>query len=134
MIVSNLAEETREGFQQNKARCSTHVQGDIEVALVQNYYGPNRTDITCEVALVFLVRRRGQFTPGVGPDPPRGAVFLRTVSERFWVLIRISKGFFCSKVHQARALGNCWGYWGIILQVVSIRISSLSTSPSMVDY
>lgn len=59
-ILLTLAEETSESFKQNKTLCSTHVQGDVELTFIQNYYDPNRKDATYEVTLIFLIRCQGQ--------------------------------------------------------------------------
>ena len=64
-ILLTMAEETSDSFQQDKTLCSTHVQGDVEVTFVQNYYDPDPRDTTYEVTLLFLVRRHGQLAIGV---------------------------------------------------------------------
>ena len=61
-VLLTLAEETLENFQQSKTLCSDHVQGDVEVTFIQNYYDPDRQDTSYEVTLIFLVRRNGQLT------------------------------------------------------------------------
>ena len=61
-IMLTLAEETSESFQEKKTLCSNHIQGNVEVTFIQNYYDPDRQDTTYEVTLIFLIRRNGQLT------------------------------------------------------------------------
>jgi SAM-dependent methyltransferase len=59
-ILLTIAEETAERFQQNKTLCSTHVQGDNEIAFIQNYYDPDPADTTYEANFIYLIRHSGK--------------------------------------------------------------------------
>ena len=55
-----LVEETPDSFQQNRTRCSTHAQGDIEITFIEHYYDPDPADTTYEATFVYLIRREGR--------------------------------------------------------------------------
>ena len=59
-ILLTIAEETVERFQQNRTLCSTHVQGENEIAFIQNYYDPDTTDTTYEANFIYLIRYSGK--------------------------------------------------------------------------
>ncbi len=61
-VFCTYAEATLERFQQNKTKCSTCAQGDVEITFIENLYDPDPTDTTYEMTFVYLIRRGGQLT------------------------------------------------------------------------
>ena len=59
-VLLTLVEATPDGFEQNWTQCSTHTDGDIEIAFVENVYDPDPGDTTYEATFVYLVRRGGR--------------------------------------------------------------------------
>ncbi|MHB1133124.1 MAG: class I SAM-dependent methyltransferase [Chloroflexota bacterium] len=59
-VAVAFVEVTRESFAQHRTTCSTRTRADLEVTQVENFYDPDPGDTTCEVTLVYLVRRAGQ--------------------------------------------------------------------------
>lgn len=59
-VFITFAEITTENFQQNKLYCTKHKSNDIEIVYIENYFDPDPTDITFEITLVYLIRRRGE--------------------------------------------------------------------------
>lgn len=58
-VLLTYVEEIPERFQQNRTRCATHAQGDIEITFIENCYDPDPTDTTYETTFVYLIRRGG---------------------------------------------------------------------------
>lgn len=59
-VFCTYAEETLERFVQNDTYTSTHRSGEVEVALVENYYDPDPQDSVFEMTFLFLIRQHGQ--------------------------------------------------------------------------
>jgi SAM-dependent methyltransferase len=59
-VFCTYAEETLERFVQNDIYTSTHRAGEVEVALVENYYDPDPQDSVFEMTFLFLIRQQGQ--------------------------------------------------------------------------
>lgn len=58
-VFLTSAQDTAERFQQNWARASTHVKGDLQITFVENDYDPDPGDTTYEYTAVYLIRRGG---------------------------------------------------------------------------
>jgi len=59
-VFCTYAEETRERFVQNDTYTSTHRSGEVEVALVENFYDADPGDSLFEMTFVFLIRQQGR--------------------------------------------------------------------------
>jgi SAM-dependent methyltransferase len=79
-VFCTYAEETSENFVQNGTYTSTHKQGDIEVALVENYYDPDPQDTIFEMTFVYLIRRAGVLS--IETDSHRVGIFPQATWER----------------------------------------------------
>ena len=53
-------EYSPERFEQNGIDHSVHIQGDVEITLIENAYDPNPGDTTFEATLIYLIRRGGR--------------------------------------------------------------------------
>jgi len=61
-VMLTCVESTKETFQQNQTIHSTHKNGDVEIALIENDYDPNSDDNWYEANYVYLIRRSGELT------------------------------------------------------------------------
>lgn len=61
-VFCTYAEETQEKFKQNGMYTTTHQAGDLEVALVENYYDADSQDTRYESTFLFLIRQQGKLT------------------------------------------------------------------------
>ena len=66
-VFLTIAELTQESFQQNLTFSTTHGAGDIEVAFIENHFDPDPGDTTCEVTLLYLIRRSGRLDIEIDP-------------------------------------------------------------------
>lgn len=57
-VLLTFAETTQERFQQHHTECTTHVQENVEITYIENYYDPDPADTTYEVTFVYLIRRQ----------------------------------------------------------------------------
>jgi SAM-dependent methyltransferase len=104
-VFCTYAEETPDCFEQNGTYSSTHVQGDVEVALVENYYDPDQTDTTYEMTLLYLIRRSGRLT--VETDCHRLGIF----PVETWLRLLRQAGFQVQRLHFKD--GDCPMFVGI---------------------
>jgi len=72
-VFCTYAEVTRERFQQNETKCSSHAQGDVEITFIEHSYDPDPTDTTYEMAFVYLIRRCGELQ--IETDRHSGGIF-----------------------------------------------------------
>ena len=56
-VFLTFAEDTREGFSQNRTRHSMNTVGDVSVTLIWNEFDPDPEDSTYECTMVYLIRR-----------------------------------------------------------------------------
>ena len=59
-VFATYAEETPDRFVQHGTFTTTHVQGDLSVTLIENYFDPDPTDTTYENTFIYLIRRSGK--------------------------------------------------------------------------
>ncbi len=59
-VFCTYAEYTREHFMQNRNKCWTRSQGDLEITFLENAYDPDATDTTIEDTFIYLIRERGR--------------------------------------------------------------------------
>lgn len=86
-VFATYAEETAGRFRQNGTYVSTHRQGEIEIALVDNHYDPDPTDTTFEDTFVYLIRRQGVQTVEVDRH------ILGLFPEETWLRLLREAGF-----------------------------------------
>ena len=72
-VFCTYAEETREHFQQNRTRCSTHTKDDVQITLIEHAYDPDPADTTYEMTFVYLIRREGELQ--IEADRHLGGIF-----------------------------------------------------------
>ena len=59
-ILLTLSEMTKENFKQNETFSSVHSNYKAEIAFIENHYDPDPDDTTCEISLIFLIRKKGE--------------------------------------------------------------------------
>ena len=59
-VCCTYVEQSKERFQQNRTRCSTHARGDVEITFIENSYDPGPTNSAYEATFVYLIRRSGK--------------------------------------------------------------------------
>lgn len=92
-IFCTYAEETAEGFEQNKTRTSRHRQAGIEIVAVENVYDPNPADNTYELTFVYLIRKDGELT--IEADRHQAGLF----SIKTWINTLEAADFFGEVIH-----------------------------------
>lgn len=86
-IFCTYAEETPQFFTQNGTYSSTHQLGDMDIALVENYYDPDPSDTTFEISFIYFVRRAGKLT--IETDHHLAGIF----PEETWLRLMQKAGF-----------------------------------------
>jgi len=55
-VFLTFAEQIAGQFKQNNTTHSTHSQGNVEIAFIENYYDPDPTDTSYEATFIYLIR------------------------------------------------------------------------------
>lgn len=104
-VFCTYAEETQENFQQNGTFTSTHLAGDLEVALVENFYDVDPKDTWYETTFLFLIRQKGKLTIEV--DQHLNGLFPLVT----WRRLLEQAGFQVHELHFTE--GNCPFFAGV---------------------
>ena len=86
VFITN-AEETEEGFVNNKTSCSEHSQDALHVAMLENLFDPDPDDHTYEMTFVYLIRKSSELI--VELDRHHAGIF----SLDTWVRLMAERGF-----------------------------------------
>ncbi len=58
-VFLTCAEETKEGFRQNRSKVTVRSKGGVHIAFLENAFDPDPADTTFENTFVYLIRRGG---------------------------------------------------------------------------
>jgi SAM-dependent methyltransferase len=72
-VFCTYAEDLPENFVQNGVFTSTHRRGEVEIALIENYYDPDPADTEYEMLFVYLIRQGGRLQ--IESDLHHGGLF-----------------------------------------------------------
>lgn len=86
-VFITYAEETEQGFVNNKTSSSEHSQDDLHVAMPENLFDPDPDDHTYEMSFVYLIRKGSELI--VELDRHQAGIF----SLDTWVRLMVEPGF-----------------------------------------